>query len=136
MLVDSQMNRTFWEEATLFACPVLSATTMVKNTNQSAFEIFHRRKPYFGRFHPFGTKCTILDQNPERKKYVQGRLVGLNTGVFGYRGWIPGTRKIVVNENLTFEKKSPLDVIIEKPLLAATTENHIFEEGAEEPSSG
>ena len=140
MLVDSQMNRTFWEEATLFACTVLNATTMVKDTNKSAFEIFHRRKPYFGKFHPFGTKCTILDQNPERKKYqatgLQGRLVGLNTGVFGYRVWIPGTRKIVVTKNLTFEKKSPLDVITEKPPLAATTENRIFEEGAEEPSSG
>ena len=139
MLIDSKMKSTFWEEATLFACIVLNATTMVRDTGQSAFEVFHRRKPYFGKFHPFGTKCIILDQNPRHKKFhatgLEGRLTGLNSGVFGYRVWIPGTRKIIVTKNLTFEKESPLKTMINEPPLAVSDNNDIFEEKANKPEN-
>ena len=95
----------------------------------SAFELFHRREPYFGEFRKFGTKCTILDQRPSRKKFdptgIEAILVGLNSGVFGYRVWIPGTRKIIVTKNITFEKEAPLESAI-KPHISSNDTDNIF----------
>jgi hypothetical protein len=116
-LADSKLKNTLWEEAVLFSCQVLNAITINKETNQSAFEIFHRRKPYFGKFYPFGTKCFFLNQSPDIKKFtppgIEGILVGLNAGVFGYRIWVPGTRKVVVTKHVSFPKINPLNQLEE-----------------------
>ena len=106
------MPTRLWDEAVLYTCQILNATTVQKDTGKSAFEIFHKRKPFFGKLFPFGTTVYFLDQNPNLKKLQPrgrpGILVGLNAGIFGYRVWEKGTRRIVVTKHVTFSKRSPL----------------------------
>ena len=111
-LIASSQKTSLWNEAVLYACQILNATTVQKETGKSAFEIFHNKKPFFGKLFPFGTVCYFLDQNPQLRKLQprgkRGLLVGLNAGIFGYRIWEPGTRRIVVTRHVTFSKRSPL----------------------------
>ena len=106
------MPTRFWDEAVLYTCQILNATTVQKDTGKTAFEIFHKRKPFLGKLYPFGSPVYFLDQNPDLKKLQPrgkpGILVGLNAGIFGYRVWEKGTRKIIVTKHVTFSKRSPL----------------------------
>lgn len=59
-----------------------NATTINNKTEKPACEISSKILPYFGKFYPFGSKCVIFDQTPNRKKFVppgiECILVGLN----------------------------------------------------------
>lgn len=96
----------------MYSCQILNATTVVEGSSKSAFEVFHNKRPYFGKLYPFGTPCYFLDQSPNLRKLQPrgkpGYLVGLNAGTFGYRIWEKGTRRIVITKHVTFSKKSPL----------------------------
>ena len=110
LLIDSKMRKNLWAEAVQMSSEILNAITVNKATGKTAFEIFHRRKPYFGKFYPFGTRCTVLDQDPDRKKFdpkgLPVTLVGLNGGTYGFRVLIDGTRKVAVSKHVRFQHKS------------------------------
>ena len=111
-LIASGLPTRLWDQSILFAAEILNATTIRKDVNKSAFEIFLRKKPFSGKIYPFGTKCYYLNQNPTLKKMQprgrEGVLVGLNSGVFGYRIRSSDTNTLVTTKHVTFSKKSPL----------------------------
>ena len=113
ILIHSELPKTLWAEAVNFSCQILNATTINEKLNISAYEIFYGQKPYYASFHEFGTKCFCLDQNPQRKKFdpksFPGILVGLPELSFGYRVWLPNTKKIITTRNVKFLDRSPLE---------------------------
>ena len=116
LLQSANFKTSMWEYAVEYSVQVLNAITINTETGKSAFETFHKRSPYFREFYPFGTTCYFLDQAPGLKKFsprgIEGRLVGLNNGVYGFHIWIPGTRKFVKTKHVTFSNKSVLDIAL------------------------
>lgn len=113
MLIDSGLRKSLWGESLLFACQVLNATSIHRDTGKSAYEMVFNRRPFFGNFYPFGSPCVFLDQNPQRRKFDakgrKGRLVGLNDFVLGYRILESGTNRVVVTKHVTFLAPNPFD---------------------------
>ena len=115
-LLESGLHQKLWAESINFCNQILNVITTHKVENKSPFEIIYGRKPYLGHIQPFGSKCCILDQTPNKEKMeprsIDGILVGLNDGVLGYRvlipGKIPGTGTVRVSNNVRFYRESPL----------------------------
>ena len=80
--LESGLHQKLWAESISFCNQILNVITIHKVENKSPFEIIYGRKPYLGHIQPFGSKCCILDQTPNKEKMeprsIDGVLVGLN----------------------------------------------------------
>ena len=90
MLCDNNLPKYFWAEAVSTACYILNRVFIRPILKKTPYELWKGKRPNISYFHPFGTKCYILNN---RKDQLVKFDVRSNEDVFlGYSSTSKGYR--------------------------------------------
>jgi hypothetical protein len=108
MLLGSNLTTVFWGDAVLYACYVLNRMpTRANRGKKSPYEILTEKIPYVGDLVPFGAKCTVLvshktsgKKEPWKPRALEGRILGKNEEMKGYRVFIVNKKEVVTSQHV------------------------------------
>ncbi|CAL1370846.1 unnamed protein product [Linum trigynum] len=111
MLLDFDCPKFLWAEAVNTAWYVLNRTTIRKIINKTPYEILKGKIPKLSYFHPFGTKCYILNTKDQIGKFDAKSEIGIFLGYSSkgqaYRVFNKKSRKVEESIQIKFDSSHP-----------------------------
>ena len=110
LMISKELKPTMWSETVNCVVTLMNIVYRSPNTGVSPYEGFYGERPHLARIHPFGSKCFLLDHDPQRKKWmpkgIEAVLLGFDEKIESYRLWVPSQRKFARSKNVVFPKQS------------------------------
>ena len=113
MLCDNNLPKYFWAEAVNTACYISNRVFIRPILKKTPYELWKDKRPNISYFHPFGTKCYILNNGNDQiakfdAKSDEGVFHGYSLNSKAYR--IFNKKTLVVEESIhvVFDDSMPL----------------------------
>lgn len=110
-----------WEDAIKYADDTLDVIPVknVLGVQKTPYELFFGKKPSITHFRPFGCEAVVHVPKVKRnrrkslkEKGKKGVFIGYDDVKFGYRIYIPKSRKVIISKDVEFnESVFPYDII-------------------------
>ena len=114
MLCNNNLPKYFWAEAVNTACYISNRVFIRPILKKTPYELWKGKRPNISYFHPFGTKCYILNNGKDQlakfdAKSDEGVFLGYSLTSKAYR--VFNKRTLVVEESIhvAFDDDMPLD---------------------------
>ena len=103
MLCDNNLPKYFWAEAVSTACYISNRVFIRPLLKKTPYELWKGKRPNISYFHPFGTKCYILNNGKDNlakfdAKSDEGVFLGYSLTSKAYR--VFNKRTLVVEESI------------------------------------
>ena len=135
MLLNKSIPQKFWAEAVNTSCHIGNRIYFLAGTKKTSYEIWKEKKPKVKYFRVFGSKCYILNdrENPRKfdAKSNEGIFLGYSTNSRAYRVYNKRTKTVVESINVVID-----DTISEKDIDEGDGPNLKKNEGDDNMSRG
>ena len=112
LMSSKEIPTSLWSETANCVVTLMNIVYTSQNTGITPYEAFYEQKPHLARIQPYGSKCFLLNHDPQRKKWdmkgIEAKLIGYEERMEAYRVWVPTLRKVVSSKDVVFPKESPL----------------------------
>ena len=107
MLLNKKIPQKFWGEAVNASCHIGNKIYFRAGTKKTAYEIWNGKKPKVNYFRVFGSKCFILNDRENLRKFDaksdEGIFLGYSTSNWAYRVYNKRTKTVMESINVKID---------------------------------